>query len=203
MYAVDSNYARVEAFKIPDAPVPPTGCPADPAACPPPPGCPTDAAKCPPPPTCPAEPTKCPPPPGCPADPTKCVKSPTDARPISKLAKLATRIAVRRAPRLIRGTARDDVKVTRVRVSIVRKASKKRCLALTTKGTWQKYKPKKNTCAPHFNLTAKGTTKWTLTLKKRLGRGAYTIASQAADSKPQTELAPTAKAGNQRTITVR
>jgi hypothetical protein len=80
--------------------------------------------------------------------------------------------------RVLTGTARDaDGKVAYVDVGVVRKLSRS-CLSLTATGRWRKIA---KCTAPRF-LRAKGTTRWRLTLRRRLAKGLYIVSSRATDN---------------------
>ncbi|HEX6391008.1 MAG TPA: hypothetical protein VFZ89_16225 [Solirubrobacteraceae bacterium] len=78
----------------------------------------------------------------------------------------------------IRGTAADDGTVARVRVGVVRKRGKA-CHGLTAKGTWTRLK----TCTAPPLRTARGTTRWSLALKRPLTKGRYVAYAVATDDK--------------------
>jgi len=82
----------------------------------------------------------------------------------------------------IRGTASDDGKVAKVRAGIVR-IKGKRCDGLTAKGTFKRLKK----CTAPILLTARGTTKWSLRLRKPLPKGSYRAYALATDDKGLSE----------------
>jgi Tol biopolymer transport system component len=128
-----------------------------------------------------------------------------DRRPLSRIA-LKARVVVTRSWRNIAGTARDDHAIARVQVSIVRRVSidgRLRCRALTARAHWRAYRPTGRSCAPRFLLRARGTTKWSLRLKRRTPRGAYTITTRATDNAGQRETRFSTKLGNRRTVRAR
>jgi hypothetical protein len=82
----------------------------------------------------------------------------------------------------LRGTAKDDGKVAKVRAGLVlRKGTS--CYGLTAKGTFRKLKK----CTAPILLTAKGTTRWTLKLAKPLKKGRYVAYAIATDDKGLSE----------------
>jgi hypothetical protein len=96
----------------------------------------------------------------------------------------------------IRGTASDDAKVAKVRAGLVlvkgdpaygRTPSgayrRTNCFGLTAKGTFAKLKK----CTAPTLLTARGTTKWTLKLKRPLKKGKYVAYAIATDDKGVSE----------------
>jgi hypothetical protein len=127
-------------------------------------------------------------PPGVAKPPVTQNPQPADRAPSTKITQLPTR----RRP-TVRGRATDDRGVTRVEVSVTRRAGK-RCLSLTATGSWKRAgRPKGGSCAPVFALRAKGTASWSLRLKG-LRRGRIEIASRAVDSLGQIEAAPRLRA---------
>ncbi len=82
----------------------------------------------------------------------------------------------------IKGTATDDSKVAKVAVGLVQ-VKGKTCYGLTTKGTFTKLKK----CSAPTLLTAKGTSAWTLKLKKPLKKGKYVVYATATDDKNLSE----------------
>jgi hypothetical protein len=106
-------------------------------------------------------------------------------RPSSRITGLKKKVH-RRTFKRIKGKASDpDGGVRRVDIAIVRlvdgaKASRARCLVLSSKGTLKPGKTAKGRCVPSF-LKAKGTTSWSFKLKKKLPRGRYVVYSRATD----------------------
>jgi hypothetical protein len=96
------------------------------------------------------------------------------------------------------GTARAARGVRRVEVTVQRKAGG-RCRWMTAKGT---VAVRKRTCRTVW-LPARGTTAWTLTLRRGLPKGAWTVRSRATDRTGARETAWSARAGNQRAVTIR
>ncbi len=96
----------------------------------------------------------------------------------------------------IKGTATDDSKVAKVAVGLVQ-VKGKTCYGLTTKGTFTKLKK----CSAPTLLTAKGTSAWTLKLKKPLKKGKYVVYATATDDKNLAEAGY--GAANKITFTVR
>jgi uncharacterized delta-60 repeat protein len=81
--------------------------------------------------------------------------------------------------------------------------SKNRCLFVkNSKGETKKYKAKKKKCAPAKWLTAKGTTKWSYKLKRKLKTGKYTIYVRALDASGATQASFSKSRGNLKTVTV-
>jgi hypothetical protein len=79
--------------------------------------------------------------------------------------------------RVLRGTASDkDGRVTYVDVGLVR-VGKHGCSALKPNGTFAKLRK----CSAPPLIRAKGTTRWHLTLPKRLAKGSYVVFSRATD----------------------
>ncbi len=90
--------------------------------------------------------------------------------PVTKLSRLP-----KRAIRRIAGTA---LRADRITLSIARRVGK-RCQALTARQRWAKAtKPVKGRCTPAFNLTAKGTSAWSVKLARALPPGRYEITPQ-------------------------
>jgi Bacterial Ig domain len=86
----------------------------------------------------------------------------------------------------ISGTASDDSSVTKVEIAIV-KGKGSSCQSMTAKGSFTKAK----CTAPKF-LAAKGTTKWSYKLKKKLKKGSYLVLVRASDDGGATQTAKTA-----------
>jgi len=109
--------------------------------------------------------------------------------PKSRFAKTARIASARRKLRL-KGTSSDRGcgrnnrgTVRRVRVSIARRTGKK-CRSVTSKGTLSK---RRTSCRRTTYISAKGATKWTLTLKRRLPKGQYQIWVRAVDAAGNVE----------------
>jgi hypothetical protein len=75
----------------------------------------------------------------------------------------------------ISGTAADDTAVSKVEVAVLTGKGSS-CKSMTSKGSFTKAK-----CAAPKFLAAKGTTKWSLKLKKKLKKGSYVILVKATD----------------------
>ncbi len=82
----------------------------------------------------------------------------------------------------IRGTAKDDAKVAKVRAGVVMVRGKA-CYGLTAKGSFRKLAK----CTAPILLTTKGTTRWTLKLKRPLKKGRYVAYAIATDDKGLAE----------------
>ncbi|MDA0185751.1 Ig-like domain-containing protein, partial [Solirubrobacter phytolaccae] len=106
---------------------------------------------------------------------TARVAPPASAAPDVPTARLAAPVR----PRLS-GTAKDTGcggKLRRVEVSLQRKSGK-RCQTVGTAG-----KPgKRRACSKRTWLRAKGTTRWSLTLKRKLPAGTYALRVRARDA---------------------
>ncbi len=86
-------------------------------------------------------------------------------------------------PKKFRGTASDDKGVSRVEIAVqTRKGSK--CKQLLISG---RFGAQAKCDAPTSWLRAKGTTKWSFKLKKKLKKGAYTLFARATDSAGQVQ----------------
>jgi hypothetical protein len=75
----------------------------------------------------------------------------------------------------ISGTAADDTAVAKVEVAVL-SGKGSSCKSMTSKGAFKKAK-----CAEPTFLAAKGTTKWTYKLKKKLKKGSYVVLIKATD----------------------
>jgi len=82
----------------------------------------------------------------------------------------------------IKGTASDDGGVAKVAVGLVQIKGKK-CYGLTASGSFKALKK----CTAPVLLPAKGTTAWTLKLKKPLKKGKYVAYALATDDKGVAE----------------
>jgi streptogramin lyase len=80
--------------------------------------------------------------------------------------------------RKLTGTARDDKRVARVDVSVVRTG--RTCSQLTAAGRFKRLESAG--CTPTTFLPAKGTTTWTLKLPTALPAGSYVVYARATDS---------------------
>ncbi len=128
------------------------------------------------------------------------------AAPRSRIAKIAARIKQSKLKRLS-GTATGAV--SRVELSLVRlqggaRIAVARCQLLSSKGTLRSIKPTKKTkrCTASGYLRAKGTTTWSLTLKKPLPKGSYVLTSRALGAGTLRETKFSATLGNRRTFKV-
>jgi len=118
--------------------------------------------------------------------------APADAIPTLKVAGLRSTVSASKL-RSIAGAAADDRGIARVQVAVVKPsggakvvAARKRCQVLASSGRLKAVRPIAGTCAATGFLTAKGTTKWSLKLKKRLPRGKYVVFARATDNAGQT-----------------
>jgi hypothetical protein len=75
----------------------------------------------------------------------------------------------------ISGTASDDSSVTKVEIAVV-KGKGSSCQSMTAKGSFAKSK-----CTSPKFLAAKGTSKWSYKLKKKLKKGSYVVYARATD----------------------
>ena len=82
------------------------------------------------------------------------------------------------------GTAKDDRQVTRVEVAVVRKRGG-RCRELQRSGRFGKSRRCRR---PRSFLVAKGTTRWTFKLRRRLARGYYVVYARAIDNTGHQQL---------------
>jgi hypothetical protein len=86
----------------------------------------------------------------------------------------------------ISGTAADNSAVTKVEIAVV-KGKGSSCQSMTSSGKFTKAK----CSAPKF-LAAKGTTKWSYKLKKKLKKGTYLVFVRATDDGGATQTSKTA-----------
>jgi hypothetical protein len=75
----------------------------------------------------------------------------------------------------ISGTAADDTAVSKVEVAVL-SGKGSNCKSMTTKGSFTK-----SSCSQPKFLAAKGTTKWSYKLKKKLKKGSYVVVVKATD----------------------
>ena len=80
----------------------------------------------------------------------------------------------------IAGTAADDTAVSKVEVAVVT-GKGSRCKSMTSSGSFATAK-----CASPKFLAAKGTTKWSYKLKKKLKKGTYVVLVKATDDTGNT-----------------
>jgi hypothetical protein len=84
-----------------------------------------------------------------------------------------------------KGTASDDKGVAKVEAGIIQLGKKGTCKDLKANGKLKKHKGQ---CTqPGIWLAAKGTTAWTLKLKKPLKKGKYVLFARATDTTGQTQ----------------
>ena len=86
----------------------------------------------------------------------------------------------------ISGTASDDSSVSKVEIAIV-KGKGSSCQSMTSSGSFAKSK----CTAPKF-LAAKGTSKWSYKLKKKLKKGSYVVYVRASDDGGASQTSKTA-----------
>jgi hypothetical protein len=114
--------------------------------------------------------------------------TPANAKPTATIAAVA-KAAKASKLKSFKGTAKDtDGTVTRVELGILKLKGSK-CQSLQGSGA---FKSQSNGCAaPNAFLTAKGTSKWTFKLKKKLAPGKYAVFARAIDDKgePSEKLA--------------
>jgi hypothetical protein len=123
--------------------------------------------------------------PGVPAAPpaVPAGTSPPDLPPQAVIKKngLGARKAKRRRAT---GTARDDHQVVRVEVAIVRKLRGRRCRELRANGRFTKARRCRR---PRSFLPARGTTRWSFKLARKLPRGRYVVYARAIDNAGQQQ----------------
>ena len=125
--------------------------------------------------------------------------------PRSKIASIAKRV---KAAKLKRFTGTASGSLRRVELSLVRlqggaKIAVARCQALGSKGTLRGLKPSRGRCKASGYLSAKGTTRWTFTLKRKLPAGTYVVSSRAVSTTGAKETVFSTARGNRRTFAVR
>jgi dsRNA-specific ribonuclease len=86
----------------------------------------------------------------------------------------------------ISGAAADDSSVTKVEIAVL-KGKGSKCQSLTSSGSFKKAK-----CAAPKFLAAKGTTKWSYKLKKKLKKGSYLVLVRVSDDGGASTTAKTA-----------
>lgn len=116
--------------------------------------------------------------------------------PDSAIAKVA-RSAKASSMKGWKGSASDDKGVKLVEIALVRKDGKK-CKSLGSNG-----KLKKSSCKPATWLAAKGTTKWTFKLKRKLESGRYSLYSRATDTAGNVENGFGSADGNYKTFKIK
>lgn len=126
--------------------------------------------------------------------------------PRSRIGKLAARIRQSRLKRFS-GTATGPVR--RVELSLVRlqggaRIAVARCQVLGSKGALRPIKPSKKAkrCSAGGFLTAKGTTTWSLTLRRPLPKGSYVLTSRAVGAGTARETRFSSTLGNRRSFKV-
>ena len=132
----------------------------------------------------PAVPVAQPPPTGGGGGPTTCSDR---ARPAARFLGGKKGVQAKKRKLRLRGRATDRGcvatvsvagKVARVEVAISRKAAKKKCRFVKANGKLTKAR----SCKKPVFVRAKGTSNWSLSLKRKLPRGKYTIQVRARDA---------------------
>ena len=114
--------------------------------------------------------------PAAPVAPTGASPVPTNNPPEAKFGKLARSYKASKL-KAFKGTASDDSAVARVEVGVLQLKGSK-CRQMTARGTFARA----SKCTePTTFVVAKGTTTWTLKLKKRFPRGKYVAFVRAVD----------------------
>lgn len=108
-----------------------------------------------------------------------------NAAPTSKISAVA-RSARASKLKSFKGTASDDSRVARVQISLTRKKGSK-CQSMTASGGFKTTPRKGSRCVPTTFVKAKGTTRWSYKLRKRLAKGSYTLYSRAIDDTGQAQ----------------
>jgi hypothetical protein len=107
---------------------------------------------------------------------------PPDATPSAVITR--NRLAARkRKKRVVRGTARDDVGVSRVQVAIVRKANG-RCASMRANG---RFRPRRSCRVDPRFVAAQGTSNWRFRAPRRLKKGNYVVFARAVDNADQVQ----------------
>ena len=86
--------------------------------------------------------------------------------------------------RRARGTAKDDHQVVRVEVAVVQKR-RNRCRELKANQRFTRYHHCRR---PHSFLAARGTTKWSFKLRRRLKVGYYVVYARAIDNSGRQQI---------------
>ncbi len=106
----------------------------------------------------------------------------TDTLPEARITKHKKRIKARKLKRF-RGRAADDKGVARVEIAVVRNG--KKCRQMVNRKA--RFRKLRKCTAPTKFLRAKGTTRWSFKLKRKLRRGRYTLYARAIDSAGQVQ----------------
>lgn len=106
----------------------------------------------------------------------------TDLPPVAKIGKLAKSARVKKV-KTFSGTASDDKAVKAVTIALVLQKGK-RCTQMKSNGKFAKLK---KCVAPSSFVKARGTTRWSYKLKRRLAKGKYTLFARAIDSAGQKQ----------------
>ena len=128
-----------------------------------------------------------------------------DLVPTSNITRPPVKLRLFKRPIHVFGRACDDQRVARLGVSLTRRAptgKPRRCLALSRRGRWLRYRPSGQRCKPRFLLRAKPDTYWRMRLPRTLPKGRYMITSRATDSAGQRETRFSANRGNLRRLDV-
>jgi DNA-binding beta-propeller fold protein YncE len=150
-----------------------------------------------------------PPPPGG----SSPLTGPPLATPHSRILGLARRVLASKL-NAFHGNASGGHPIARVEIALVRllggahvsaakRRSNARCLQLNGKGRLDALKVVRGRCAATHFLLAKGTSKWTFPLRRRLPPGSYVLVSRATDTSGKRESVFSASLGNRVSFTIR
>jgi Bacterial Ig domain len=136
--------------------------------------------------------------------------TPDKSAPHARIAQVPRRARASKL-RVFRGTASDAGSgVARVELALIRLDGKARpaatrssCNVLTARGGFARQAAKRGVCAARTFITAKGTGRWSLKLRKPLPRGSYVLYARATDRAGNVERTFTTTSGNRRTFQVR
>ena len=121
--------------------------------------------------------------------------------PVGRAAAVASKRA--KALKAFSGTAADaDGDLALVRVGLVRMAGK-RCESLQQNGRLARVKRTRGACVPTVWLSASGTAKWKLKLRRRLPAGRYSLYVQAVDAAGHAQVTFTKPLGSLRAFTLK
>ena len=102
--------------------------------------------------------------------------------PVAKISSPKSSKASRKKFKTIKGTAADDTTVSKVEVAVVQ-VKGKTCKSMKSNGSLSK-----SSCTEPRYVTAKGTSKWSLKLRKTLPKGKYMVYARATDDAGSTQV---------------
>jgi hypothetical protein len=105
-----------------------------------------------------------------------------NAAPVAKISSPKSSKASRKKFKTISGTAADDTTVAKVEVAVVQ-VKGKTCKSMRSNGSLSK-----TSCTAPRYVAARGTSKWSLRIRKTLPKGKYMVYARATDDAGSTQV---------------